>query len=162
MANRRDYKTSKRNRNTYIYYDAHGKRVVELTSGENGVTQLDIDMLHADDDAEYNAQRREDYHIPVHYDAYCSENDLWHDDHNPYLADYRYDPELIVTQQENLNELRKLFSSVWNNLSDWQKELIKLKVSGRSNVSIAAEKGVSEAAIRKQLKTIQRRFSFLK
>ena len=66
----RQYKTSKKNRATYTYYSADGKKLMELVHGENGVTEADIAMLHEQDDLEYNAQRREDYHAPVHYDSY--------------------------------------------------------------------------------------------
>lgn len=58
-------KTSKKNRTTYIYYGADGKKLMELKPGENGVTEADIAMLHEQDDMEFNAERREAYHAPV-------------------------------------------------------------------------------------------------
>ena len=63
-------KTSKKNRATYIYYDANGKKVAELIPGENGVTEALITMLHEDDDETVDAERREQYRTPAHYQAY--------------------------------------------------------------------------------------------
>lgn len=46
----RQYKTGRKNRATYIYYSADGKKLMELVPGENGVTEADIAMLHEQDD----------------------------------------------------------------------------------------------------------------
>ena len=83
----RQYKTSKKNRATYTYYSADGKKLMELVPGENGVTEADIAMLHEQDDLEYNAQRREDYHAPVHYDSYTVADGQDGTNRNPHLAD---------------------------------------------------------------------------
>ena len=83
----RQYKTSKKNRATYTYYSAAGKKLMELIPGENGITEADIAMLHEQDDLEYNAQRREDYHVPVHYDSCIVSDGQGGADRNPYLAD---------------------------------------------------------------------------
>lgn len=80
----RQYKTSKKNRATYTYYSADGKKLMELVPGEDGVTEADIAMLHEQDDLEYNAQRREDYHAPVHYDSYTVSDGQDGTDRNPY------------------------------------------------------------------------------
>ena len=81
----RQYKTSKKNRTTYTYYSADGKKLMELVPGENGVTEADIAMLHEKDDLEYNAQRRVDYLAPVHYDRYTVSDGQDGTDRNPYL-----------------------------------------------------------------------------
>ena len=48
-------KTPLKQRSTYIYYDAEGNIVAELVPGADGVTELDIKMLHQADDREvYN------------------------------------------------------------------------------------------------------------
>ena len=46
------HKTRRNQRETYKYYDANGKLVIELKPGENGVTEADIRTLHLQDDSE--------------------------------------------------------------------------------------------------------------
>jgi predicted transcriptional regulator len=46
------HKTRQNQRETYKYYDANGKLVIELKPGENGVTEADIRTLHLQDDSE--------------------------------------------------------------------------------------------------------------
>jgi len=43
-----------------------------------------------------------------------------------------------------------------------QRDLIQKKLQGRSNVDIAAEEGVTEAAIRNRLAKIQKKFEKLR
>ncbi|MFR9201476.1 MAG: hypothetical protein ACLVML_11950 [Candidatus Gastranaerophilaceae bacterium] len=88
----RQFKTSKKNRTNYTYYYADGTKFT-LTPGENGITEADIAMLHESDDTEFNAQRRENYHAPVHYQAYTDGDSNNADDRNDYLADTSADPE---------------------------------------------------------------------
>ena len=65
----RNYKRSKANRATYRYYGIEGKLRCELVPGQDGVTEVLIRQLHAVDDDEFDASRREAYHIPVHFIA---------------------------------------------------------------------------------------------
>ena len=46
------HKTRRNQRETYKYYDANGKLVIELKPGENDVTEADIRTLHLLDDSE--------------------------------------------------------------------------------------------------------------
>jgi hypothetical protein len=46
------HKTRSDERETYKYYDANGKLVIELKPGENDVTEADIRTLHLLDDKE--------------------------------------------------------------------------------------------------------------
>ena len=80
----RNYKTSKANRATYRYYDIEGKLRCELVPGQDGVTEVLIQQLHAVDDDEFDASRREAYHIPVHYMAYTSGDAEEAEDRNSY------------------------------------------------------------------------------
>ncbi|MHC6181102.1 sigma-70 family RNA polymerase sigma factor [Clostridium sp. JNZ X4-2] len=153
----RNYKTSKKNRTNYIYYSADGQ-AIKIAPNENGVTDAIIVTLHSFDDEEYNAGRREKYHVPVHMDAYCDKNEDDAADRNPYLVDNASNPlESIIKSievSEHEEKIDKLRTTI-ETLKPKQKELIKkVFYENRTNVSIAAEEGVTEAAIRNRLKKI--------
>lgn len=154
----RNYKTSKANRATYRYYDIDGRLKCELISGQDGVTEVLIQQLHAADDEEYDAKRREAYHIPVHYMAYTSGDAEEAEDRNSYLADESADPSIIFEKAISRAEFKREFHERWKHLTKEQQQLVIRKANGETNVAIAAEQGVSEAAIRKQLKRIQKHF----
>jgi len=154
----REYKTSQKNRTNYIYYTAEGTKIV-ISPGENGVTETDIELLHTMDDTEVDVQRRYDYRVTSHLDAYHDgENDAA-DDRNKYLADDSQNPEELYLinegeqeRQANLDKLAKAMEC----LLPQQKELFKkVYLDKRSNTDIAAEEGVTEAAIRNRLKKMQ-------
>ena len=138
-------------RATYIYYDLSGKKLLELKPGKDGVTETDITMLHKADDNEFDAQRREDYHIPARYDAYTDENN---DDKNSYISDNSTNPESILIRAK----YRSDFKLMWEKLLPNQQELVIKKLAGRSNTDIAAEDGVTEGAIRDRIRKIQKKF----
>lgn len=154
----KNYKTSKANRATYRYYDIDGKLKCELIPEQDGVTEVLIQQLHAADDDEYDANRREAYHIPVHYMAYTSGDTEEAEDRNSYLADEAADPSLLFEKAISRAEFKRDFHERWSRLTKEQQSLVFRKVKGETNVAIAAEQGVSEAAIRKQLKRIQKHF----
>lgn len=154
----RNYKTSKANRATYRYYDIEGKLRCELVPGQDGVTEVLIQQLHAVDDDEFDASRREAYHIPVHYMAYTSGDAEEAEDRNSYLADEAADPSIIFEKAISRTEFKCAFHERWSRLTKEQQRLVVRKASGETNVAIAAELGVSEAAIRKQLKRTQKHF----
>lgn len=83
----RNFKTPKKARTTYKVYDAYDRVVAEFIPGQDGVTEVLIQQLHAADDDEFDANRREAYHIPVHYMAYTSGDAEEAEDRNSYLAD---------------------------------------------------------------------------
>ena len=91
----RNFKTSKKARTTYKVYDAYDRVVAEFIPGQDGVTEVLIQQLHAADDEEFDANRREAYHTPVHYMAYTSDDDEEAEDRNSYLADESADPSII-------------------------------------------------------------------
>jgi DNA-directed RNA polymerase specialized sigma24 family protein len=157
----RQNKTSSKNRDTYIYYRADGTKV-ELKPDEDGVTELDIATLHEMDDEGYNGDRREDYHIPVHYQAYQDGDGDSADDRNDYLADGGGNPETSLIECMSRDERSSLFKAIWDRLQPQQRELVLQKLAGRSNVDIAAEEGVTETAIRNRLKKIQEKFKKLR
>lgn len=153
----RKFKTAEDNRTNYIYYFDDGSKCV-ITPGENGENTTIISQLHAMDDAEVDADRREDYHCPVHYESYHDGDGDDADDRNPYLEDETYNPlQQILTsiaEEERSSRMAKLKVAL-SELTDKQKDtVVKKFYRGMTNVDIAAEEGVSEAAIRNRLSKI--------
>lgn len=157
----RQQKTGKKNRATYIYYDADGNKIAELIPGENGVTEALIAMLHQDDDEVFDAERREKYRTPLRYQGCCDADGVEIDDKNSILADPDADPFGILLRELDQVQQANAFSPVWNSLLPQQRELVLQKQQGRTNVEIAKGRGVSEAAVRNQLRKIQKRFEFI-
>ena len=156
----RAYKTSQKKRTNYIYYTAEGTKIV-ITPGEDGVTEADIELLHTMDDEEVDEQRRYDYRVTSHLDAYHDGEEEAANDRNKYLADDTGNPEHLIVEAENeaehqdmLDKLRKAMEF----LVPQQRELFKkVYLERRSNTDIAAEEGVTEAAIRNRLKKLHER-----
>lgn len=151
----RQFKTSKKNRTNYIYYTAEGTKIV-ITPGENSVTEADIELLHMMDDLEVDKQRHYDYRVIAHIDAYNDSEKETANDRNKYLADHSLNPEEILEadeeEQEHQTCLDKLGEAM-ECLLPQQKELFKkVYMDKRTNTDIAAEEGVTEAAIRNRLK----------
>ena len=158
----RKFKTAAKNRTNYIYYTAEGKPIVITPGmvGEDGkaVTESLITMLHDWDDDDVDAERHEEYHCPVHYDGYHDGDGDDADDRNPYFEDETYNPlQQILTSianEERSLQIEKLKVAL-SQLTDKQKDtVIKKFYRGMTNVQIAAEEGVSEAAIRNRLTKI--------
>lgn len=156
----RAYKTSQKKRTNYIYYTAEGTKIV-ITPGEDGVTEADIELLHTMDDEEVDEQRRYDYRVTTHLDAYHDGEEEAANDRNKYLVDDTGNPEHLIVEAENeaehqdmLDKLRKAMEF----LLPQQRELFKkVYLERRSNTDIAAEEGVTEAAIRNRLKKLHER-----
>ena len=153
----RKFKTAEDNRINYIYYFDDGSKCV-ITPGENGENTTIIAQLHAMDDAEVDADRREDYHCPVHYDGYHDGDGDNVDDRNPYLEDETYNPlrQILtsIADEERSTRMEKLKIAL-SELTEKQKDtIVKKFYKNMTNVDIAAEEGVSETAIRNRLKKI--------
>ncbi|KUK53258.1 MAG: Sigma-70 region 4 type 2 [Desulfotomaculum sp. 46_296] len=152
------YKTSPQKRTTYIYYDANGRKLIELKPGKDGVTEAGIEMLHAMDDAEVDKQRRQNYRVSAHLDGYRNRENEDAVDRNGYLADNCANPEAILITEEDeasYQERLKRLTAAMESLLPQQLELFKkVYVDKRTNTDIAAEEGVTEAAIRNRLKKI--------
>ena len=154
----RNFKTPKKARTTYKVYDVYDRVVAEFISGQDGVTEVLIQQVHAADDDEFDANRREAYHVPVHYMAYTCGDAEDTEERNAYLADNDADPSIIFEKAISRAEFKREFHERWSRLTKEQQQLVLRKANGETNVAIAAEQGVSEAAIRKQLKRIQKHF----
>lgn len=153
---KKEFKTSKKNRTSYIYYDANGKKVMELIPGENGVTEADIELLHSMDDAEIDEQRRYDYRVTANLHGFYEGEEDISDDRNKYLADDAPNPEEFCLAKEADKEYQSTLgklSEAMNYLLPQQIELFKkVYLDKRTYTDIAKEEGVSEAAIRNRLK----------
>lgn len=153
----RKFKTAADNRTNYIYYFNDGSKCV-ITPGEDGENTTIIAQLHAMDDEQVDADRREEYHCPVHYQAYSNGEGEDADDRNSYLCDTAADPleQMLasINEQEHSEKVAKLKVAL-TTLTDLQKNTVYKKFyRNMSNVDIAAEESVSEAAIRNRLKKI--------
>jgi len=153
----RTFKTSKKDRTNYNYYTATGEKIV-LTPDDVGSNW--IALLHESDDALIDADRREQYHAPVHYDSLASAEGGTEglEEKLDFLADPALDPmEHLVaafTQQEYQERLARLKGAI-ETLQPQQKKLVhKVFFEGRTCTSIAEEDGVSKAAISNRLKKI--------
>ena len=158
----RKFKTAEKNRTNYVYYTAEGKPIVITPGmvGEDGkaVTESLITMLHDWDDEDVNAERREEYHCPVHYENYHDGDGDDADDRNPFLEDETYNPlqQILpsIAEDERSTRMAKLKVAL-SELTDKQKDtVVKKFYRNMTNVQIAAEEGVSEAAIRNRLTKI--------
>ena len=153
----RKFKTAEDNRTNFIYFFNDGTSYT-ITPGENGENATIIAQLHAMDDEQGDADRREDYHCPVHYQAYSDGEGEDADDRNPYLCDTAAAPleQMLasINEQEHSDKLDRLKAAL-TTLTDLQRDTIYKKFyRNMSNVDIAAGEGVSEAAIRNRLKKI--------
>ncbi|MBC3804272.1 sigma-70 family RNA polymerase sigma factor [Acetobacterium fimetarium] len=153
----RKYKTTEKNRTSYTYFSIDGSKI-KIMSDEEGVSNTVIAALHAFDDQEVDAKRREDYHAPVHLESYQTASDADASDRNPYLIDPEPNPlECLIASLDadaHADRLARLRAAT-DSLPPQQKALIqKVFDQGRTYVDIAAEEGVTEAAIRNRLKKI--------
>lgn len=158
----RKWKTSKKKRTNYVYYTVGGQAIT-IKPNEEGATDAIIATLHEWDDEELDAGRREDYHAPVHLDAYYDNNGDSVADRNSYLIDATANPLesliLALDEEEYEGKLDRLQSAV-KGLEPKDQELInKVFNENRTRVSIAKERGVSETTIRKHLKRIYKELS---
>lgn len=153
----RKFKTAEKNRVNYVYYTADGKKIV-ITPGENGVTEEMITLLHTYDDEEVDAERREDYHVPVRFEGYSDDEGSELESRNSYLADSSADPLeklMEAIKEEELETKIGNLKTALSILTEKQRETIDKKFfKGMTNTAIALEEGVSETAIRNRLTKI--------
>lgn len=149
----RQYKTSGKHRTQYIYYTAKGEKFV-IRPDENGVTEADIALIHSIDDEEVNDQRRYDYRVTAHLDGYGDGEEAGSRNH--YLADDGANPEAFLISREDdqayEEKLQRLGEAMKSLLPQQRTLFEKTYVLQRTNTEIAAEEGVTEAAIRNRLK----------
>ncbi len=155
------FKTSKKKRMTYKYFNDKGKVITEIQPSD-GETEVLINTLHEWDDAEVDANRREEYHVPVHFDGYQSLEGEDAAALNPFLADNTNNPcEVMLNafeQEERAakdEKIREIFDGLEPKLKDIA---TKVHIEGRTRVDVAAEYGISETMIRKYLARVKKIF----
>lgn len=146
------YKTSQKKRNKYIYEFFNGERTI-IYPGKNCVTEIDIQLYHSFDDEEVRAWNRDIYKTNHYIEDFES---IVEPDCNSILQDAHSDPLKILLKDEGeveMEYLKELLNKQIANLTDKQQVVIKKSFfEGKTNVEIAKEENVSEAAIRKRLK----------
>ena len=158
----RKFKTAEKNRTNYVYYTAEGKAITikpgMVGNDKKPASEEMITLLHNWDDDQVDADRRELYHCPVHYQAYADGESKDADDRNSYLADADADPlEQVLSsiEEQEHSEMLDRLKAVLPTLTDLQKSTIYKKFwLNQTNVQIAAEEGITEAAVRNRLKKI--------
>ena len=158
----RKFKTAEKNRTNYVYYTAEGKAITIKPGqvGDDGkpASEEMITLLHTWDDNQVDADRRELYHCPVHYQAYSDGEGKDADDRNEYLVSEGADPleqMLSSIEVQKYSERMDRLKEVLPDLTDLQKSTIYKKFwLKQTNVQIAAEEGITEAAVRNRLKKI--------
>ena len=158
----RKFKTAEKNRTNYVYYTVTGQEIA-IKTGQVGddkkpASEELITLLHTWDDNQVDADRRELYHCPVHYQAYADGEGKDADDRNSYLADVDADPleqMLSSIEEQEHSEMLDRLKAVLPTLTDLQKSTIYKKFwLKQNNVQIADEEGITEAAVRNRLKKI--------
>lgn len=148
------YKTGRANRTSYIYYTSDGSRIT-LTPGESNVTEADIELLHTMDDNEMDKQRRFEYHT-IHLNTGCGDEDWEMDDYDNRLSDSCFNPENILLEKEDKRDYQSQLKNLRKAMTSLQPPQLalfrKVYVERRTNTEIAAEEGVTEAAIRNRIK----------
>ena len=161
------FRTKKDERTTYIYKDAYGKKVFTVRPGDAGVnangevvviTDEDIAILHRMDDDVINAEKRDSYHGLLHYEQMGNYGGAYEETKQADLTDHNANPERLFIAAIEATERSGALADTWASLSEAQQELIIKKLCGLTNVAIAVEENVSEAAIRNRLKKIQKKF----
>ena len=148
------FRTPKNDRAKYVYRDAYGTIVEVLNPGEDGVSEDHIRHLHALDDDERRAANRDSYYGLYHFDQANDEGEDIASDRQLDLADYTADSETRFFAKVKSAAIK----IAWQRLLPQQRELVMKLLKKRTMVSIAAEEGVSETAIRNRLAKIQNKF----
>lgn len=145
------------NRTNYTYKTATGETYT-ITPDDVGAAW--IAHLYAEDDAADNADRRENYHAPIHYDSQMDTDGegAYANDKIAYLEDPAPDPLEalleIFEEEEYENRIDSLKAAI-QTLQPQQIDLIyKIFYEKRTRVEIAEAEGVTEAAIRNRLQKI--------
>jgi RNA polymerase sigma factor (sigma-70 family) len=151
----RKYKTSRAQRKKkYRYYFTNGS-FSEITLNDN-VNEQDLNLLHQLDDEELDAKRREDYHVPVHYNYFSDFGDL-----ENFALIAEEDPLERLLKNEEITDKKLLLQQLKKGMTMLkpQQQLLIQKIfyEGYTRVDLAKEYGISEAAIRHRLDTIYRK-----
>ena len=136
----RKFKTSKKNRINYIYYDSNGIKTV-LIPGEDGVNEATIEILHQFDDEEVNNNRRETR-------RHSSIGEI--NDKSKYIKDLYVDVEEEALSKIESEATEKIVQDTLLELKPQQRDLInKLYLSDNpmTQAEYAEELGIEESSV---------------
>lgn len=136
----RKFKTSKKNRINYIYYDSNGIKTV-LIPGEDGVNEATIEILHQFDDEEVNNNRRETR-------RHSSIDEI--NDKSKYIKDLYVDVEEEALSKIESEATKKIVQDTLLELKPQQRDLInKLYLSDNpmTQAEYAEELGIEESSV---------------
>ncbi|NMA73032.1 MAG: sigma-70 family RNA polymerase sigma factor [Bacteroidales bacterium] len=136
----RKFKTSKKNRINYIYYDSNGIKTV-LIPGEDGVNEATIEILHQFDDEEVNNNRRETR-------RHSSIDEI--NDKSKYIKDLYVDVEEEALSKIESEATEKIVQDTLLELKPQQRDLInKLYLSDNpmTQAEYAEELGIEESSV---------------
>ncbi|MCM3761061.1 sigma-70 family RNA polymerase sigma factor [Alkalihalobacillus oceani] len=157
---KKKYRTSLKKRTEYIYYFANGDRTT-ITPGKCGVTEIDIQLNHSLNDEEVKAWNRNIYKLDGHLEDFTDGDSTGASDYNKRLADHDANPLNQIIAAENAQEKQAMISKLTkakSQLLPQQRDLLKqVWEENRTNTDIAAEEGVTEAAIRNRLNKIYKK-----
>ncbi len=143
----RNFKTSKKDQNQYIFYFADGSKNV-LQPGVGGLTESEIALLHQMDRDEYNNDYKAIRH-QVSFDAYI--DDDW--DKNGIFIDRQVDIEGdFISMLDESDKLQNLMQAM-DQLLPQQRELLrKVFWEKHSLTALAKSEGVSLPTIHERIK----------
>jgi len=153
----RKFKTSKKKRNSYIYYYLDGTHN-EIVLGMDAITEEHISLLHEWDDYEVDAYRKSNYKISYS----LNENNEFSDGQVTELGNLFPDNNPIPIEKllqnichlEKIEQIERLKVAI-ESLTQLQKQTLEKKyLLNKKNVEIATEEGVSKMAITNRLKKI--------
>lgn len=136
----RKFKTSKKNRINYIYYDSNGIKTV-LIPEEDGVNEATIEILHQFDDEEVNNNRRETR-------RHSSIDEI--NDKSKYIKDLYVDVEEEALSKIESEATEKIVQDTLLELKPQQRDLInKLYLSDNpmTQAEYAEELGIEESSV---------------
>ena len=141
----------KRSIYTYTFYDEKGeKQSVTLRPGENGVTEMDIKMLHSFDDSEIYYNLKECHNRGIEIDALI-DTDASNNTSVLSLSSVLFNEPVEDAQRELVREIVAT-------LSNEQQELYRLLyIEEYSLTEIARMYSVSPSAIKQRSQTLMRK-----
>lgn len=146
----RNFKTSKKKRNNYIYYKEDGTKTV-LLPGEDGVTEVEIEILHALDDDEFDRNRKETR-------RHSSIDDV--SDKSKFLKDIYVDVEDEVFTNIERKAIKKIIHKALLELKPQQQDLINslyLSNNPMSQAEYADKLGIAEDSVKKKALRIRKK-----
>ena len=158
----RKFKTHHSKRGNYNYYFESTRTVVTIKPDpQKGVTPAHIAELHRQDDEEFDENRLYESKIERFLEKFDKKGELILDDAQPFLADYRANPEFLYFAKLSHSEREhkyKILQEAWKSLSDIERNIFRLyALEDMSYAAIGRICGCSRQAITQRIETITKR-----